>query len=69
MPNVLIEAGISGIPVIASDIAEIKYVAPSKGWTLCKVDEPKDFAMAIVNTLENLSYFEILANQNTNQFL
>lgn len=48
-PNALLEAMVSGLPVVASDIAPIREVVPERGWpTLIPPGDADGFARAVI---------------------
>src|SRR5690625_425013 len=53
LPNALLEAAAFGLPVIASDIPEIREVKLNPNWKLCKVDDVGAFAEALSYAREN----------------
>ncbi len=58
LPNVLIEAASCGLPVVASDIPEIRNIAPEKGWLLKPVDDIDAFAQGLQEVFANQEAFK-----------
>ncbi|MCF8095114.1 MAG: glycosyltransferase [Desulfobacteraceae bacterium] len=61
LPNVLPEAASAGLPVVASNIPEIRRLNPGKAWLLEPVDDVDAFASALLTVSENLDYFKCQA--------
>lgn len=53
LPNVLVEAASSGLPVVASDIPEINSLNPGDAWSLQPVDDVVRFAQAMRRVYEH----------------
>jgi len=68
LPNVLPEAASCGLPVVASDIPEIRDLAPGEGWELVAVDDVSGFAGALKNIRDNIRKYSALAGQNAQGF-
>lgn len=58
MPNVLLEAASLGIPVIASNIHEVKNIALSS-WLLAPIDDLEMFKKLLLNAYKNYSQLKI----------
>ncbi|MDA9897366.1 glycosyltransferase [Alphaproteobacteria bacterium] len=69
MPNALIEAAQHGLPIIASDIPEIRWLAPKTGWILVDPEDVNGFAEALLKVSNNLKYYRNQAIKNTKHFL
>lgn len=48
LPNTLIEAASCGLPIVASDIPEIRNIIGKSAWHLCPVDDDTAFAKAMI---------------------
>lgn len=57
LPNVLPEAASCGLPVVASNIPEIRHLYPGGAWRLAPVDDVAGFAEAMRSVRENRAEF------------
>jgi glycosyltransferase involved in cell wall biosynthesis len=62
LPNVLPEAASAGLPVVASDIPEIRDLSPHEGWLLAPVDDVAAFAEALRRVRDDMHSFSHLAH-------
>ena len=53
LPNSPIEAALCGLPIVASNVGGLKYFIQDKGQLVDNLDEPKDYATAIISILNN----------------
>ncbi len=58
LPLVLCEAASCGLPIIASDIPEIRNLCPNESWLLVPVDDVSCFTNALQKMLVNLNYYK-----------
>lgn len=63
LPNVLPEAASCGLPVVASDIPEIRSLYPGEAWVLAQVDNVLGFADAMLKVCKD---FELFAERARN---
>ncbi len=63
LPNVLPEAGSAGLPVVASDIPEIRSLSPGDAWLLEPVDDVARFAAAMRTVRNRQSEFSRKATE------
>jgi glycosyltransferase involved in cell wall biosynthesis len=63
LPGVLLEAASCGLPVVASDIAEIRNIAPIKVWHLEPVDNINKYAEAMMYMRKNISLYKRMARE------
>lgn len=68
-PNVLPEAGASGLPVVASEIPENRAIYSGFPWIFCNVDDVSGFASAISTVRNNLNRFKSAASDSANVFV
>jgi glycosyltransferase involved in cell wall biosynthesis len=68
MPNALIEAAVSGLPVIASDIPEHTWFKPDEGWLLCSPEDEFCFLNALERMIANIEFYKSVARDNSIQF-
>lgn len=68
MPNALIEAAQHGLPIIASNIPEISWLAPETGWILIDPEDVDGFAEALLEMSDNFEYFRNQAIKNAKHF-
>lgn len=68
LPNVLPEAASAGLPVVASDIPEIRDLSPGEGWLLAPVDDVAAFAKALRTNRENMDDFKRQAHDGAASF-
>ena len=68
MPNALIEAAVSGLPVIASDIPEHDWLKPDEGWLLCSPEDEFCFLNALEQMIANIEFYKSVARDNSIQF-
>lgn len=61
LPNVLPEAASCGLPVIASDIPEIRSLSPGDAWLLKPVDDVEAFANGLREIFEQYELFKVRA--------
>ncbi len=61
LPNVLPEAASCGLPIVASDIPEIRGISPGDGWLLIPADSVEGFAEGLRTVASNLETFAKLA--------
>lgn len=57
MPGVLPEAASCGLPIVASDIPEIRSIAPGNTWVLLPVNDDSKFAEALCAVYRNRGEF------------
>lgn len=57
LPLALLEASSAGLPVIASDIPEIKKIAPENSWELFPSGDAKALAQALITAGKNIEYY------------
>lgn len=65
LPNVLPEAASAGLPVVASEIPEIRDLTPGPPWLLEAVDDVEAFAAALKCVHDELPAFTRLAQEAT----
>lgn len=58
MPNVLPEAVSCGLPILASDIPEIKSLSPGDAWILKPVDDVEAFAYGLSEIYSNIELYQ-----------
>jgi len=68
LPNVLPEAASCGLPVVASDIPEIRFLYPGDAWLLAPVDDVSRFADAMVTVRADLQLFKRRAHAAADGF-
>ena len=61
LPNVLPEAASCGLPVLASDIPEIRSLWPGQAWSLKPVDDVQAFAAGLQDMAEHIEAYKNLA--------
>lgn len=61
LPLALLEAASCGLPIVASDIPEIRGLSPGDAWTLAPVDDVSRFAGAMVHVRANLGSYVMRA--------
>ncbi len=61
LPLVLLEAASCGLPIVASDIPEIRGLYPGDAWTLAPVNDVSQFAEAMLHVRENLGNYRMRA--------
>jgi glycosyltransferase involved in cell wall biosynthesis len=64
----LLEAGSCGLPVVASDIPEIRFLSPGEGWLLVPVNDVEQFAHGLRTVREQLRYFTEKARSAAQDF-
>jgi CDP-glycerol glycerophosphotransferase len=62
LPLVLLEAASCGLPIVASDIPEIRGLYPGDAWTLAPVNDVSRFADAMLHVRANLRNFAMRAH-------
>jgi len=65
LPITLLEAAALGLPVIASNIPEIKSLSPANSWLLSPVDDVSDFARNFHKAWEDYQSISQIAQQQT----
>jgi glycosyltransferase involved in cell wall biosynthesis len=68
LPNALVEAASCGLPVVGSDIPEIRYLSPGTAWLLVPVDDVPAFANALRTVRADLSGFRSRAIEGVPHF-
>lgn len=68
MPNALVEAAQHGLPIIASNIPEIRWLAPKSGWILVDPEDEEGFADALFEVYTNYQKFRAEAIKNAEYF-
>lgn len=68
LPNVLLEAASCGLPVVASDIPEIRYLRRGDGWLLAPVDDVEAFSEALVRLRDGIEEYRCRAGQAASEF-
>lgn len=63
LPNVLPEAASCGLPIVASDIPEIRYLYPGDAWLLKPVDNVEAFAEGLLSVRANIKSFSVRAHK------
>ena len=63
MPNALLEAAAAGLPIVASDIPEIRSVA-APSWQLCPVDDVGAFSAALEKVAGQIDHYRVLAESD-----
>lgn len=63
LPNVLPEAASCGLPVVASDIPEIRCISPGDSWLLKPVDDVDAFADGLREVSANIDAFRAKAQE------
>ena len=58
LPNVLPEAASCGLPVVASDIPEIRSISPGDAWLLKPVDDVVEFANGLSEVFEQYDLYK-----------
>jgi len=58
LPNVLPEAASCGLPVLASDIPEIRSLWPGQAWSLKPVDDVQAFAAGLQDMAEHIEAYK-----------
>ncbi len=61
LPNVLPEAASCGLPILASDIREIRDISPGEAWLLTAVDDVEGFADGMREVASNIDEYKNLA--------
>lgn len=68
IPNALLEAACFGVPVVASDIDEIRVLLPKKGWSLCPKDDVRAFGATLRKARENAPDLRSISVENAKIF-
>ena len=68
LPNVLLEAASCELPVVASDIPEIRDLCPGDAWLLRLVDDIHAFALALRRIHEKNVDFSVKAREVATEF-
>lgn len=68
LPLVLIEAASCGLPVVASDIPEIRALYPGNAWRLTPVEDVTRFADALLNVRAELELYTREAREAAGKF-
>lgn len=68
LPNVLPEAASCGLPVVASDIPEIRFLYPGDAWLLRPANDIEAFANAMLTVRANLEMFVTRARKVAHGF-
>lgn len=67
-PNALVEAAVSGLPIIASDIPEVRALQQDDAWILPPVDNVEAFAAALRRVRAEAVVYRELAKKAATQF-
>jgi glycosyltransferase involved in cell wall biosynthesis len=68
LPNVLPEAASCGLPVLASDIPEIKNISPGDTWLLKPVNDVESFADGLLYMQKNIKIYKQRADNAAQDF-
>ncbi len=68
LPNVLPEAASCGLPVLASDIPEIKNISPGDAWLLKPVNDVESFADGLLYMQKNIKIYKQRADNAAQDF-
>lgn len=63
LPNALIEAASCGLPVVTSDIPEIRALSPGDAWELAPVDDMARFADLLLDARKHRELYECRAKE------
>jgi len=68
LPNALVEAASCGLPVVASNIQEIRDLYQGNAWKLVAVDDITQFSMAMQDIRKNKDEYLIFAQEAAKDF-
>ncbi|HEY9161949.1 MAG TPA: glycosyltransferase [Desulfomonilia bacterium] len=68
LPNVLPEAASCGLPVLASDIPEIRNISPDDAWLLRPVNDVESFADGLLYMQKNINIYKQRAENVAQDF-
>ncbi len=69
LPNALVEAASCGLPVIASNIPEVKNINISGEWILSEVDNIDGFSEGLVCLFKSIDFYKNNALENKKKFI